>query len=45
MSEVWILVGLAVVGVIARAIGCAYARAHRSELGFVSRRWLTERHF
>jgi hypothetical protein len=31
--------------VIAKAIGWSYARAQRSDLGVVSRRWLTDRHF
>jgi hypothetical protein len=42
MSGVWILAGLAVFGVIAKTIGWSDARAHRSALGFVSRRWLAE---
>jgi hypothetical protein len=45
MSGVWSLLGLAVFGVIAKMIGWFYARATRSGLGFVSRRWLAEHHF
>lgn len=45
MSGGWILLGLAMFGVIARAIGWFYARARRSDLGFVSRRWLAEQRF
>ena len=44
MSGGWILLGLAVFGAIAKAIGWSYARAQRSDLGFVSRRWLAEQH-
>jgi hypothetical protein len=44
MSGVWILLGLAVFGVFAKAIGWSDARAQRSDLGFVSRRWLAEQH-
>jgi hypothetical protein len=44
MSGVWILLGLAVLGVIVKTISWSYARAHQSDLGFVSRRWLTEQH-
>lgn len=45
MSGVWSLLGLAVVGAIAKMIGWSYARARRSDLGSVSRRWLAEHHF
>jgi hypothetical protein len=45
MSGVWSLLGLAVFGLIAKMIGWSYARARRSDLGFVSRRWLAEYHF
>ena len=45
MSGGWILLGFAVFGVIAKAIGWSSARAERSDLGFVSRRWLAEQHF
>jgi hypothetical protein len=45
MSGVWILLGLAVLGVIATTIGRSDACARRSDLGFVSRRWLAEQHF
>jgi hypothetical protein len=45
MSGGWILLGLAVFGVIAKAIGWFYARGQRSDLGRVSRRWLAEQHF
>src|SRR5437867_10241394 len=45
MSGVWILLGLTVFGVIAMTIGWSDARARRSDLGFVSRRWLAEQHF
>jgi len=41
----WILLGFGVCGVIAKAIGWSYARAKRSDLGSVSRRWLAEQHF
>jgi len=44
MSGVWILLGLAVFSVVAKIIGWSDARA-RSDLGFVSRRWLAEQHF
>jgi len=42
MDVVWILLGLAVFEAVAITIGRSYARAHRSNLGFVSRQWLTE---
>jgi hypothetical protein len=45
MGGGWILLGLAVFGVIAKAIGWSHARAQRSDLGSVSRRWLAEQHF
>jgi len=45
MTGGWILLGLVVFGVIAKTIGWFYARAERSDLGFVSRRWLAEQHF
>lgn len=45
MSGVWSLLGLAVFGLIAKMIGWSYARGRRSDLGFVSRRWLAEHHF
>jgi len=45
MTSRWILLGLAVAGAIAKTIGWSHARARRSDLGFVSRRWLTEHHF
>ena len=45
MSGAWILLGLAVFGVMAKTIGWLEARAQRSDLGFVSRRWLAEQHF
>jgi hypothetical protein len=46
MSGVWILLGLAAVfGVIAKTIRWSDARAQRSDLGFVSRRWLAGQHF
>jgi hypothetical protein len=44
MSGVWIFVGLAVFGVIAKAIGWSHARGQRYDLGYVSRRWLAEQH-
>jgi hypothetical protein len=44
MTGGWILLGLTVFGVIATTIGSSYARAQRSDLGFVSRRWLAEQH-
>lgn len=45
MSGGWVLLGLAVLGVIAKTIGWFYARGQRPDLGFVSRRWLAEQHF
>jgi hypothetical protein len=45
VNGVWSLLALAVVGVIGKAIGWSYARARRSDLGFVSRRWLAEHSF
>ena len=45
MSGGWILLGLAVFGVVVKAIGWSYARAQRADLGFVSRRWISEQHF
>jgi hypothetical protein len=42
MGGIWVLVALAVFGVIAKTIGWW---GHRSDLGFVSRHWLAERHF
>jgi hypothetical protein len=45
MSGIWVLVALAVFGVIATTIGWWDTRAQRSELGFVSRQWLAEQHF
>jgi hypothetical protein len=45
MSGGWITLGLGVCGVIATAIGWSHARAQKSDLGFVSRRWLAEQHF
>ena len=45
MTGGWILLGLAVFGVIAKTIGWFDARARQSDLGFVSRRWLAEQHF
>ena len=41
----WILLGLTVFGVIAKTIEWSSARGPRSDLGFVSRRWLAEQHF
>jgi hypothetical protein len=45
MSGGWIVLGLTVLGVIATTIGRSYMRARRSDLGYVSRRWLAEQHF
>jgi hypothetical protein len=45
MTGGWIIVGLTVFGVIATAVGRSYAHVQRSDLGFVSRRWLAEQHF
>jgi hypothetical protein len=45
MSGGWILLGLAVFGVVVKAIGWCCARAQRVDLGFVSRRWISEQHF
>ncbi len=45
MSGAWILLGLVVFGVMTKTIGWWEARAQRSDLGFVSRRWLAEQHF
>jgi hypothetical protein len=45
MSGGWIVLGLTVLGVIATSIGRSYTRAQRSDLGYVSRRWLAEQHF
>jgi hypothetical protein len=45
MTNEWILLGLVVFGVIAKTIGWFYARAQRSDLGSVSRRWIAEQHF
>jgi hypothetical protein len=39
------LLGLAVFGMIAKTIGWFYAHGQRSDLGFVSRRWLAEHRF
>jgi len=44
MNGGWLLLGLTVLGV-ATTIGWSYARVQRSDLGYVSRRWLTEQHF
>jgi len=45
MSGGWIFLGLTALGVIATTIGWSRARAERSDLGYVSRRWLAEQHF
>ena len=45
MNSGWILLGLAVCGLIAKAIGWSFGRTRRSDLGSVSRRWLVEQHF
>jgi hypothetical protein len=45
MSGEWILLGVAVLGVIATTIGWSYARVQGSDLGYVSRRWLAEQHY
>jgi hypothetical protein len=44
MSGGWIVIGFMVLGVIASTIGW-YTRVQRSDLGYVSRRWLAEQHF
>jgi hypothetical protein len=44
MNGLWILLGVAVFWVVAKTIGWSYARAQRSDLGSVSRRWLSEHH-
>jgi hypothetical protein len=38
----WILLGLGVLAMIVRSAGWSYGRADRSNLGFVSQRWLAE---
>jgi hypothetical protein len=45
MSGSWIFLGLTALGVIATTIGWSHVRAERSDLGYVSRRWLAEQHF
>jgi hypothetical protein len=45
MSGGWIVLGLTVLGVIATIIGWSSTRVQRSDLGYVSRRWLAEQHF
>jgi len=46
MTGLWILLGIAVFAVIAKTIvGWSDAWTPRSDLGFVSRRWLVEQHF
>jgi hypothetical protein len=42
MSGVWILLGLAVLAMIVGTAGWVHGRADRSNLGFVSARWLSE---
>lgn len=43
MSGVWVLLGLAVLAmIIVRTAGWSKVRADRSNLGFVSARWLAE---
>jgi hypothetical protein len=41
----WVLLGLTVLGVVATTIGWSYTRVQRSDLGYVSRRWLAEQNF
>jgi hypothetical protein len=42
MSGVWVLLGLAVLAMIVRTAGWSHERGNRSNLGFVSERWLAE---
>jgi len=42
MSGVWVLLGLAVLAMIVTTAGWFQGRADRSNLGFVSARWLAE---
>jgi hypothetical protein len=45
MSGVWLLLGLAVLGGLAKTITWSFARSREPDLGYVSRRWLAEHHF
>jgi hypothetical protein len=40
--SVWVLLGLGVLAMIVRTAGWSHGRADRSNLGFVSARWLAE---
>jgi hypothetical protein len=42
MIGVWVLLGLAVLAMIVRTVGWSQRRADRSNLGYVSARWLAE---
>jgi len=42
MSGVWVLLGLGVLAMIVKTAGWSHGRADRSNLGFVSARWLAE---
>jgi hypothetical protein len=45
MNGLGTLLWLTVFVVIAKTIGWSHARAHRADLGCVSREWLAEQHF
>jgi hypothetical protein len=42
MNVVWIIVGVGIVGFLAKRIAWSGKRAGQSDLGFVSQQWLAE---
>jgi len=42
MNALWIVVGLGLIGAIARTIGRSRRRRRRPDLGFVSHQWVAE---
>jgi hypothetical protein len=42
MNAVFIILGLALVGIVARLIGWSRVRSRPAELGFVSHQWVAE---
>jgi hypothetical protein len=42
MNIVWILVGIGIVGILAKRMALLHERRQQSGLGFVSDRWLAE---
>lgn len=42
MNALWIVLGLALLAAVARAIGWSHARSRPPEMGFVSHQWIAE---